>query len=114
MLLVRAMVAAANADGQIDAQERADILARLEAAGVGPAERAALEKELDAPKPVTALLGEVTSKELAEQFYAVSFLALNVDNDAERAYVKTLPLLLKLDDAAVAALHEKMGRPLPA
>jgi uncharacterized membrane protein YebE (DUF533 family) len=114
MLLVRAMVAAANADGAIDAKERGDILSRLDAAGVGPEERATLEKELDAPRPITALVADVKSREIAEQIYVVSCLAIEADTPAERAYLKMLPMLLSLDEPAVKALHDKMGRSLPA
>lgn len=111
LLLVRAMVAAANADGAVDAKERADILARLDASGISPAERDGFVRELDAPKPVTALVGEVNTPELAEQFYMVSLMSMSVDTDAERAYARMLPALLNLTKEQVAAIHQKAGLP---
>jgi uncharacterized membrane protein YebE (DUF533 family) len=111
LLLVRAMIAAAYADGAIDDAERTDILARLDAAGVAPAERELFLRELASPKPITAIAGSVRSPELAEQVYVVSLLAIRVDNDAERAYVKMLPGLLNLSAERVAALHQSAGLP---
>ncbi len=111
LLLVRAMVAAAYADGSLDDKERTDILARLDAAGVGPGERAAFEAELSAPKPITALCAEVNSPELAEQLYVVSLLSVSADTEAEKAHLRMLPVLLKLSPEAVQAIHQKTGIP---
>ncbi|MBL8742258.1 MAG: tellurite resistance TerB family protein [Myxococcales bacterium] len=114
LLLVRAMVAAANADGQVDENERADILARLDAAGVGPEERAAFVSELDAPKPIALLAREVDSPELAEQVYVVSVLAVGAQSEAEKSHLRMLPSLLNLSPADVDAIHKKTGLPVIA
>jgi uncharacterized membrane protein YebE (DUF533 family) len=111
LLLVRAMIAAAYADGTIDDAERADILSRLDGAGVAAADREMFVRELASPKPVTALAAEVKSPELAEQFYVVSLLAMKIDSDAERAYARMLPALLQLSPEQVAAIHQKAGLP---
>ncbi len=114
LLLVRAMVAAANADGVVDERERADILARLDAAGVGASERDGFVRELDSPKPITLLASEVDSPELAEQFYVVSVLAAGVESEAEKAHLRMLPSLLKLSPEMVDAIHKKTGLPVIA
>lgn len=111
LLLVRAMIAAAYADGTLDEKERTDILSRIDSAGVGPEERAAFLKELESPKPVTMLAAEVTTPELAEQFYIVSALSISADSEAEKAHLRMLPALLKLAPEHVAALHQKAGLP---
>ena len=49
MLLIRAMIAAANADGEITPDERQMITGKLDQAGAGPDERAVLERELAEP-----------------------------------------------------------------
>ena len=105
------MVAAAYADGMLDDKERADILSRIEHAGVGAAERQALTQELASPKPVASLASEVDSPELAEQFYIVSLLSMNLDTEAERAHMRALPGLLRLAPEHVAALHQRLGAP---
>ena len=108
------MVAAANADGVVDERERADILARLDAAGVGASERDGFVRELDSPKPITLLASEVDSPELAEQFYVVSVLAAGVESEAEKAHLRMLPSLLKLSPEMVDAIHKKTGLPVIA
>lgn len=113
LLLIRAMVAAAYADGTLDEKERGDILSRLDQAGVTPAERAGLVQELDHPKPITALVAEAATPELAEQFYLVSLVSVNVDTDAERAHLRMLPMLLKLSPEQIASIHQKTGLPTP-
>lgn len=113
MLLVRAMVAAASADGQIDEEERRTILERLASSGATAAEIAALEAEMKAPQQVTVLASQVSSPELAEQFYAVSLLGMKIDTDAEKGYVRMLPLLLRLSDDAARAVEAKVGVSVP-
>jgi uncharacterized membrane protein YebE (DUF533 family) len=114
LLLVRAMIAAAFADGVLDEKERADILGRLEQAGVTPEERNLFLAEMNSPKPVTLLTSEVNSPELAEQFYIVSALAINADTPAEKGHLMMLPTLLRLSPAQVDAIHQKTGIPRPA
>ena len=114
LLLVRAMIAAAFADGVLDEKERGDILGRLEQAGVTPEERNLFLAEMNSPKPVTLLTSEVNSPELAEQFYIVSALAINADTPAEKGHLMMLPTLLRLSPAQVDAIHQKTGIPRPA
>ncbi len=114
LLLVRAMIAAAFADGTLDDKERADILGRLDAAGVTPEERTLFLAEMAAPKPVTALVSEVTSPEMAEQFYIVSVLSVTADTPAEKAHLMMLPTLLNLSADQITAIHQKTGIPRPA
>lgn len=113
MLLVRAMIAAASADGVIDERERARILAREEMGGLDAAERAFIEREMAAPAPLESLLAEVASPALAEELYLVSLLAIDLDTDVERAYLADLARRLVLDRDTVAKLHTVAGVPLP-
>ncbi len=114
LLLVRAMIAAAFADGTLDDKERSDILGRLDAAGVTPEERTLFLAEMAAPKPVTALASEVTTPEMAEQFYIVSVLSVTADTPAEKAHLTMLPVLLNLSPDQISAIHQKTGIPRPA
>lgn len=107
------MVAAANVDGQIDPAERAGILQRVAAAGLGQAEQQALTRELDAPQAPYALLSQIRSREMAEQFYLVSLVAITADSEAERSYLRGLPAMLGLRPEDVARLHGQLGLPLP-
>ena len=104
-LLIRAMIAAANADDRIDADERERIVGRLEEAGADREDKELLERELRSPVGLDAVVREVDGPELAEQVYVVSALAINADTDAERAYMQYLAARLKLDSAKVEELN---------
>jgi uncharacterized membrane protein YebE (DUF533 family) len=109
LLLVRAMISTAAIDGQIDPTERQRIVDRATRAGLAQAELEALGRELDAPVAPYVLLGQVRSRELAEQLYVVSLLAVQVDNEAEKTYLRALPLVLGMRSDEVARLHARLG-----
>jgi uncharacterized membrane protein YebE (DUF533 family) len=109
ILLIRAMIAAANADGKIDQQERDRIISRLRSVQLTGEEHAFVVAELGAPKDLDGIVGRVTSGDLARQVYAVSLLAIEVDTEAEKAYMDTLAGRLGLDRAAVDEIHDQLG-----
>ena len=96
MLLIRAMIAAANADGEITPDERQRITGKLDQAGAGADERAVLERELANPRSVDQILREVDDQETAEQVYLASRIAMNPDTAAERAYLDLLAARLEI------------------
>ena len=106
-LLVRAMIAAAAADGRIDALERASILERAKAAGDDPETLAYLKFELAQPATVEELIAQ-TPRSLAESVYAASYMAIAVDSDAERAYLDQLADGLALSAEQRAAVHARL------
>lgn len=109
-LLVRAMIAAARADGHIDEHERGKIAAHLTELGQGDAARF-IDRELARPLDPHALAREVTDMEQATEVYFASLLAIEVDHFMERGYLDELARALQLDgdlkrniEAQVAAL----------
>ena len=104
MLLVRAMICAAHADGHIDADEQVRILDRLVAAGLGSEERALLVRELATPADPATLFADVRDPLLAEEIYVVSRLAITLDDTAEHAYLTRLAHRLGLTPVQVAEL----------
>ena len=102
LLLIRSMIAAANADHLVDGAERQAILGKVVASGLGVEEHSFMERELSNPLDLRALANQVKSREMAEQVYAASVLALEVDSDAERNYLQQLAAALNLDAATVA------------
>ena len=109
ILLIRAMIAAANADGQIDKDERQRITQKLEEGGIDSDDRAFVERELRAPQSLDTLIQQVHGHEEAAQIYAASLFAISVDKESERLYLKYLADRLGLDQATVRDLHEQMG-----
>jgi len=108
LLVLRAMIAAAHADGVLDPDERRRILERMAEAGFGAAERQVLERELDAPQSIEAIAAAVHSPVLAAQIYAASLMTLDVDDDRERAYLEALARRLGLSPDLVAGLHSEL------
>jgi uncharacterized membrane protein YebE (DUF533 family) len=114
LLIVRAMVNAAKADGQIDGQEVERISAKLGETGSDQEARAFLAQELQKPIDSDDLTRQATSPELAVQVYAASLLAIEVDTAAERAYLRDLAARLGLDASAVTHVHQALGVAAPA
>lgn len=110
-LMLRAMIQAAKADGEIDAEERAKILDQL--GEVSPEERAFVEAELAAPLDIQGLAQD-TSDAMKAQVYATSLMAIEVDKQAEAAYLAQLAAALGLPDEVRDRMHVAMGVPVPA
>jgi uncharacterized membrane protein YebE (DUF533 family) len=104
MLLIRAMIAAANADGEVTPDERQRITGKLDQAGAGPEERAVLERELESPRSVDQIVREVNDQETAEQVYLASRIAMSPDSSAEKAYLDFLAARLEIPAARLNEL----------
>ena len=111
MLLVRAMVASAQADGRLDGAERHAIYERVGALPLSEPEKAELLAELEAPVDMGELVKAARTPELAAEVYTASLLAIDVDTVAERAYLTMLAARLGLPEALVASIHQEVGVP---
>lgn len=107
--LLRAMIAAAKADGHIDAQEQARVFAEIDRLGLGADDKAFVINELRAKLDIDAVAAGATTPELAAEIYAASLLAIDPDNAAERGYLAMLAGRLNLDDKLVAHLHQSVA-----
>jgi len=105
LLLIRAMIAAANADGQITAVERQRILSKLDEAGAAADDRRIVEQELQQPRSLDALLRDVTDPETAEQVYLASEMAIDAGSPAEKSYLQYLAARLNLPEDRVQELN---------
>lgn len=111
--LVHVMIAAAKADGEVTPEERQRILDELTQAGADEEERAFLQRELDKPLDLDAVLDRIRDRQMAEEAYAASLLAIEVDTPAEQQYLAYLATRLNLDAETVAQLHERFDAPRP-
>jgi uncharacterized membrane protein YebE (DUF533 family) len=101
VVLVRAMIAAARADGHIDDAERQAILGKVQLAGLGADAQAFLESELANPVDLDAIVGAATSESQKVELYTASRIAIEPDSRAERGYLDLLAGRLGLADALV-------------
>lgn len=109
LLLVRAMIAAAYADGELTAEERARIVGALDQAGAGPEEHRIIEAELSNPKPLDAILREVRDEETAEQVYIASEIAIRDGSQTEKHYLSYLASRLNIPADRQTALDGMAG-----
>jgi uncharacterized membrane protein YebE (DUF533 family) len=109
MVILRAMINAAKADGQIDDAEQQRILGRLAEADTTATVQEFVRAEMGQPLDLKALLREVPNLQMAAEVYAASLLAIEVDTPAERDYLRQLAQSLGLDEGAVQRLHLTLG-----
>ena len=110
-LMVRAMISAAKADGKIDSQEMQAIAGHIGGDGVTEAERQFVIDEMTRPLDLHGLAAEVKSPAVAAEVYAASILAIDIDTEAERQYLRDLARALRLDAGTVQRLHQMTGAP---
>jgi uncharacterized membrane protein YebE (DUF533 family) len=111
--LLRVMISAARADGELGPAERERILA--EAREVGAEEL--VKAELDAPRPLGELVAGVTDPDLKQQLYTLAFVIVRADETVtggERIYLAQLANRLGLDPATVARLESEAAARIDA
>jgi uncharacterized membrane protein YebE (DUF533 family) len=109
VLLIRAMIAAANADGVIDEEERNGILKKLETMDLTDQEHSFIVNELLSPAGLGDIVSQVKTPEMAKKVYTVSLLAIEVDTDAERTYMNTLAQQLSLNESDLNDIYRTLG-----
>lgn len=111
--LVRAMLAAARADGKLDGAERAALFERIASLDLDEPSRAELYAELERPVSIDEIVARASTRERALELYTASLAAIDADTPAERGYLSLLAARLGLDDALVAAIHREAGAAAP-
>ena len=108
LLMLRAMIAAAKADGAIDAEERGRIASQLDGAGLSAAARDTVLADFDKPLSPAALAKLAGDPMLAAQTYAAAVVGAGEIAAAERAWLDEFAKALKLDRAAAAAIEARL------
>ena len=108
LTLVRAMIAAARADGRLDAKESRTIYQRIESMGLDPEDQALLVAEMGHPVDMDAIVNSATSPEVAAEIYVASLLAIDVDTADEKSYLAMLAARLKLPPELVTELNRQV------
>ena len=107
LALIRAMIAAAKADGHIDADEQRRIFERVGEFGLDAESKAFVFDALAAPVGVSDIAAFATTPEQAAELYLASRLAVEPDGPAELAYLEALAHRLKLPGDLVAHLDRQ-------
>ena len=105
LLVLRAMISAAHADGHIDGSEKLKIFERLAQSGLGQAEKGLLMEELSAPQPMHALAEQARTPALGAEVYMASLMMIDESNEANRQYLDQLSHRLNLPPELVGQLR---------
>lgn len=100
-VLVKAMIAAARADGHVDDAERSRIAERMQLSGIEDDVQSFMRAELAKPVDIDALVSKARTEEQRIELYTASRLAIEPRTRAERGYLDMLAGRLSLPDALV-------------
>lgn len=112
LALLRAMIAAAKADGHIDAAERKAIFGKLDELVLDTEAKAFVMDELRKPLDIDAIVALGNTPERAVELYAASVLAIDPDDPAEQAYLAMLASRLKLDPGLKSSVETEARKVL--
>lgn len=108
--ILKALVAAAKADGHVDAREREVIEGEFRRLDDDASLQGWLHAELARPLDPAEVASASTSPEMASEMYLASLLAADEQSFMERAYLDELARQLGLDDALKQRLEEEVRR----
>jgi uncharacterized membrane protein YebE (DUF533 family) len=105
LTLLQAMLAAANADGHVDAAERSRIETHLQTLELETDARQLIEQALRNPLTVEELASRVDSPAAASELYLLSSLVVDDRDPVEQRYLERLATALQLPSELVARLN---------
>ena len=105
MLVLRAMITAANADGHIDENERQRIYQQVDDFELTTEDKASLFDELRRPLSLQELVKAVPNSQTAIEVYAASILAIDEQQTASQDYLSRLASSMLIPPELVKALH---------
>ena len=108
-VMLRAMVAAAQADGQIDASEQKNIIGALQAQLDGP-ELEEFRQMLATPVSIDEVLESVEDPATAFNVYLVSAMTIDQDNIREQQYMDALAQKLGISEQAAQMIESQIAR----
>jgi len=107
-VLIRAMLNAAKADGQIDASEQQKITENLD--GIDDDEAEFIRTEMNAPLDFDAFVRSIPNG-MEQQVYLMSLMAIDLDSQSEAQYLDKLARNLNISQQASNQIHSQLGVP---
>lgn len=109
-LVLKAMINAAKADGQIDDEEIQRIVGKLQEVGADAEAQRYVMSQLQRPLETEKLISGVKGQpELGAQIYAASLMAIEVDTPEEKAYLGKLASGLGLAPEVTRNIEHMVG-----
>lgn len=110
--ILLALIAAAKADGKIDAEEQQQISAQIDKQGDDPELQRWLEAEVAKPLSAADVAQYATEPGIASEMYLASVLVVDDQQPAERAYLDELAAALGLEPQLKAHLERQAQGPV--
>ncbi len=110
--ILQALVAAAKADGHVDAKERQLIEEQIGALANDPELLRWLDAELNKPLDPAEVARAASTPEMAAEMYIASVLMVDEEHFMERAYLEELARQLKLEPSLKAELESQVRQEL--
>jgi len=95
-VIIKAMIAAAKADGHIDAQEQQHIFQAVEKMNLSAEEKGIVFDSLQKDISIHELVNGIGSLEIKTEIYLASCLVIDLDQPSERKHLDELGLALAL------------------
>jgi uncharacterized membrane protein YebE (DUF533 family) len=107
-LIIRAMINAAKSDGSIDESEQEKVIGKL--GDVSQAEANFVRNEFRAQLNVNEFVQSIP-RGMEQQIYAVSLMAIDLDNNKEAHYLSELAKGLGIQPQIANQIHAQLGAP---
>lgn len=107
LVLVKAMIAAAKADGHIDADEQQRIFQAVEKTSLSASEKGVIFDYLQQDIPIFEITTGVSGIEMKAEIYLASCLVITPDHPAERAHLDNLAMALQLPAELTQQLEQQ-------
>lgn len=108
--LIRALIYAAKADGNIDEREQAAINSQLARANVGPEGQELVRRAMEEPLDPNRIADGVSDSREALQLYALSSAVCNADQFMERSYLDKLAEALRIPADVKSGVEAQLRR----
>ncbi|MDP2355843.1 MAG: tellurite resistance TerB family protein [Beijerinckiaceae bacterium] len=108
LALIKAMIAAANADGHIGPEEHKQIFDAANRAGFDPDAKAFIFDALANPPSVRQIASMASGMEQSAELYLAARLAIDPDEPSEKAFLEALAQAMSLPPQFVAHLEQQV------
>ncbi|MEO0443880.1 MAG: DUF533 domain-containing protein [Pseudomonadota bacterium] len=112
LTLIKAMIAAAKADGHIDSDEQRNIFDAVESMGLPADQKGMIFDLLNKPVSAMDIAGGVSNDEQKTEVYMVSCMVGNIDHPAERKHLDDLAMVLNLPDDLKRSVESQVNQGL--
>lgn len=107
LLILRGMIAAAYADGHIDAEEQNRIFQQVDEFNLGREDKAELFDELRQPQTIEQLVQQVPNAEIGLDLYTASVMAIDLRQPAALEHLRQLAMRLQIPAELCQVIHKE-------